>query len=365
MYNRLCLKASGMVLMVIVVAACGAESGATTTTPPTTTLPPEQTTVATTPSEPEIEVTQGTVLVDGVELGPNGVQTIEFDDQIVLQEGASANLTVPGVFTAILYMGTNMTLLNPDTTDVNALLSAGNIRMALEGDARLRLKTKGSVITTIDDDTVITVCQPDTAKTCLEVHEGSAELATAGGANRFEAGQSTFLNDDMIPSEAICIPDEVFDEWFGKAVVNEATETLSALVRASPLCSGASASTTQPAEIQVSVKGTDDWVDTDVNVATGDLLTISASGTVWHGRSQTPFGPNGNDSSKVRYNNVPGLEDKNHSALIGRIGANGKPFFVGESYEVTAEDEGRLFLGINDLGLTDNGGQFDVVITVK
>jgi len=169
----------------------------------------------------------------------------------------------------------------------------------------------------------------------------------------------------MIPSEAICIPTEVFDEWFEKAVVNEDPRTLSEMVKASPPCSGASASTTQPAEITLSVKGTDDWVDTGVDLAVGDQLMIEASGEVSHGNSGALFGPNGNDNPAIRDNNVPGVEDQNHSALIGRIGESGKPFFVGESYDVTVGEEGRLFLGINDTGLFNNGGQFDVVITVK
>jgi len=48
--------------------------------------------------------------------------------------------------------------------------------------------------------------------------------------------------------------------------------------------------------------------------------------------------------------------------LIGRIGS-GEPFYVGARKSWTAKTSGRLFLGINDFHLADNGGEFTVRVT--
>ena len=64
----------------------------------------------------------------------------------------------------------------------------------------------------------------------------------------------------------------------------------------------------------------------------------------------TSIGPDGERS--------PGCEGPlgsvHHSALIGRISDTGAPFLVGESVDRTAEQAGRLFLGINDDDLGNN-----------
>jgi len=118
-----------------------------------------------------------------------------------------------------------------------------------------------------------------------------------------------------------------------------------------------------PGEVTATVQGTDAWVDSGVDVVSGDQLSIDATGQVSHGASGTLFDPNGNPNPDIRANNVPGLENENHAALIGKIGENGEPFFVGETKDFSAVEDGGLFLGINDTGLFDNGGQFVVAIT--
>jgi arylsulfatase A-like enzyme len=50
--------------------------------------------------------------------------------------------------------------------------------------------------------------------------------------------------------------------------------------------------------------------------------------------------------------------------LIGRIGENGTPFYVGEKHSVVAQSTGELFLGINDFNLKDNRGELNVVVDV-
>ena len=61
---------------------------------------------------------------------------------------------------------------------------------------------------------------------------------------------------------------------------------------------------------------------------------------------------------------VPGspLPNALAGALIGRVG-NGAPFGIGNQASVSMPDNGVLFLGINDNTLTDNTGNFSVVIS--
>ncbi len=50
--------------------------------------------------------------------------------------------------------------------------------------------------------------------------------------------------------------------------------------------------------------------------------------------------------------------------LIGRIGPDGEPFYVGKRYDGEASRAGRLWLGINDPYLRDNRGTFHAHITL-
>ena len=57
------------------------------------------------------------------------------------------------------------------------------------------------------------------------------------------------------------------------------------------------------------------------------------------------------------------MSNRAAGALIGRIGETNDYFFVGTTTEaIRVRASGRLFLGINDDVLTDNAGNFRVVI---
>jgi hypothetical protein len=49
-------------------------------------------------------------------------------------------------------------------------------------------------------------------------------------------------------------------------------------------------------------------------------------------------------------------------ALIGRID-NGLPFGIGDQSTITAPASGLLYLGTNDDNVSDNSGQFQVIIS--
>jgi hypothetical protein len=53
-------------------------------------------------------------------------------------------------------------------------------------------------------------------------------------------------------------------------------------------------------------------------------------------------------------------------ALVGKVGVNGEPFFIGSERTIVVEEGGELFLGMNDIGvgLTDNDGYLMVRIVI-
>lgn len=112
------------------------------------------------------------------------------------------------------------------------------------------------------------------------------------------------------------------------------------------------------------VPGTQAWADTGLVISPGQRVTVEASGTVVH--NLEPYrtaGPDGDPSPDLQQFNVVG--DLDHGGLIGRIGEGGVPFAIGSRQSGTVADAGRLYLQVNDVGLFNNGGQFNVDVTVE
>ena len=116
-----------------------------------------------------------------------------------------------------------------------------------------------------------------------------------------------------------------------------------------------------PETVTLVVDGTQMWTDAGVDVRAGDRIAVTASGQVFHNERDS-IGPEG-------FRNEPHLStpfsELNHAALIGRIGENGSGFYLGESATITAEADGRLYLGINDGGLENNRGYWDATVAVE
>jgi hypothetical protein len=53
-----------------------------------------------------------------------------------------------------------------------------------------------------------------------------------------------------------------------------------------------------------------------------------------------------------------------HGGLVARLGDEGEVWGIGPEWEGTVEHEGPLLLGINDFGVGNNSGEFQVEITV-
>jgi hypothetical protein len=115
--------------------------------------------------------------------------------------------------------------------------------------------------------------------------------------------------------------------------------------------------------VSLEVPATVEWTDSDVSCAVGDVLTITASGTVAHAPSPgATASPDGDPNPDLRVFNVAELPDSPHSGLIGRIDQS-PPFFVGSNLEYVCEEAGELSLGVNDAGVANNDGAFAVTIT--
>jgi hypothetical protein len=100
------------------------------------------------------------------------------------------------------------------------------------------------------------------------------------------------------------------------------------------------------------------WNDTGIDVRAGQTIFFEAQGRVRWGRDRQD-GPAGERNSPSNPNRPMG--NRNAAALIGKIGND--MFFIGdETGPVRMRTSGRLQLGVNDDVLTDNTGNFRVVV---
>jgi hypothetical protein len=111
-------------------------------------------------------------------------------------------------------------------------------------------------------------------------------------------------------------------------------------------------------ERQVIVSGDVAWNDSGVDVRAGQTIYFEAQGRVRWGQNRQD-GPAGERNSPSNPNRPMG--NRNAAALIGKIGND--MFFIGdETGPVRMRSAGRLYLGVNDDVLTDNSGNFRVVV---
>jgi hypothetical protein len=102
------------------------------------------------------------------------------------------------------------------------------------------------------------------------------------------------------------------------------------------------------------------WTDTGVDVRAGENLSFAANGQIMFGRdSSMTASADGNPSMKNQSYPVPGVSV---GTLIGRVGRTA-PFVIGTNRRsIQMPASGRLLLGVNDDGRSDNSGAFNVVI---
>jgi len=122
------------------------------------------------------------------------------------------------------------------------------------------------------------------------------------------------------------------------------------------------------------------WTDTGIDVRVGEPLRLEASGSArvvglrlldWlvGSKGERRVGPRGTYLWPRSYRPrrpfpLPAMAEGPFPAfcLIGRIGLDGRPFYVGDAYDGLADRSGHLWLRINDDVLRDNAGQFRVSV---
>jgi hypothetical protein len=104
-----------------------------------------------------------------------------------------------------------------------------------------------------------------------------------------------------------------------------------------------------------------DWQSTGVRLQAGETAVIHATGEwlytpgEWHGAEGHKRYP-----APTFYP----LSGTAGGVLLGRVGENGSPQWVGSRGRVYTSEPGMLYLRINDDILTDNQGSLDVTIEV-
>jgi glucose dehydrogenase len=102
-----------------------------------------------------------------------------------------------------------------------------------------------------------------------------------------------------------------------------------------------------------------DWQSTGVYVDTDEIVQVRATGQWMYTPGEW------NDANGHRRYRAPGfypLPGVGGGALIGKVGDNGIPFFVGEHGMVRTRETGILYLRIDDDILSDNEG--DLLVQV-
>jgi hypothetical protein len=135
----------------------------------------------------------------------------------------------------------------------------------------------------------------------------------------------------------------------------------------SPAPASPSASASAPAlssPTVVDVPGTVAWTRTRLSVTQGQRFVVHATGQVSFVQTAPPVGPDGATDKHPGVCVLPGPD--HHAALIGRIlgPSPGTPFLVGSTFDGQADRSGQLELGINDIGVDNNGGAFQVSVQV-
>jgi len=112
----------------------------------------------------------------------------------------------------------------------------------------------------------------------------------------------------------------------------------------------------------VSVSPKTPWTSTGITVRKGETLSFNTTGEVQLSADASDVASSAGSKSGRRATSAP-LPNALAGALIGRIGATGQPFAIGNQSQVTMPAAGQLFLGVNDDGFDDNQGEFRVDIT--
>jgi hypothetical protein len=104
------------------------------------------------------------------------------------------------------------------------------------------------------------------------------------------------------------------------------------------------------------------WQSTGIQLHKGDQYFIHAEGIWLYSPYAGPNGPEGH--SRYLAPSFYPLPNVRGGALIGRVGEEGRPFYVGRGRSGLADRNGLLYLRIDDDLLGDNVGSLTLEVTV-
>ena len=114
---------------------------------------------------------------------------------------------------------------------------------------------------------------------------------------------------------------------------------------------------------KVSVPASACWMNSEVDVLTGQEITITASG-IWNTHGGNEDSNSGPEGQKYICGAIEcPVQGVGYGALVGRLG-DLKPFFVGKSLRFTASQDGQLYFTVNDWECEDNSGVIELKITI-
>jgi Ca2+-binding EF-hand superfamily protein len=113
----------------------------------------------------------------------------------------------------------------------------------------------------------------------------------------------------------------------------------------------------------ITVDATRGWVDTGIDVRSGDTLALDATGSVTLSSNASDVADPSGSRTGRRAASAP-ITNQAAGILIARVG-DGAPMAVGSRKLITADANGRLFLSVNDDHFADNGGAFRVTVSLQ
>jgi len=114
------------------------------------------------------------------------------------------------------------------------------------------------------------------------------------------------------------------------------------------------------------LKGDSDWIDTGIDVASGEHVVATANGTMRYADAKEDNGPDGLPRGFKDLLRILPFNAAGRGALIGRVGDAdvAQPFLLGASHDVAIPVGGRLSISINQSKSDTGDGSYNVRIEI-
>jgi hypothetical protein len=114
------------------------------------------------------------------------------------------------------------------------------------------------------------------------------------------------------------------------------------------------------------LEGDSAWVDTGIDIASGEHFVVTAKGMMRYRDAKTDNGPDGLSRGFKDLLRILPFNSAGRGALIGRVGDadTGQPFLIGSSQDITPPVGGRLSIAINQSSSDTGDGSYTAHIDV-